>query len=178
MSQTGAADSPEPRLNLIVAWARRGVIGRGGTLPWHLPEDLRHFKRITLGHPIIMGRRTWESIGRPLPGRRSIVVTHNPRWQAPGAERAASLPQALAMCGDATEIFVIGGAQLFAEALPLAQRVFLTAIDADFEGDTFFPPIDLGHWLETSSVHLAPTGERPFGVDFVTLEPTTPKPTS
>jgi dihydrofolate reductase len=174
MSEAAGADSSQrPRVNLIVAWERRGVIGRAGTLPWHLPEDLRHFKRITLGHPIIMGRKTWDSIGRPLPGRRSIVVTHNARWSAPGAERAASLSQALALCADASEVFVIGGAQLFAESLPLAQRVFLTAIDADFEGDTLFPPIDLGQWRETSSEHLPPTAERPFGLDFITLESTT-----
>jgi dihydrofolate reductase len=174
------ADTAEerPRVNLIVAWARRGVIGRAGTLPWHLPEDLRHFKRTTLGHPIIMGRRTWDSIGRPLPGRRSIVVTHNARWSEAGSERAASLPQALAMCADASEVFVIGGAQLFAQALPLAQRMFLTAIDADFEGDTFFPPFDLRSWRQSSCEHLRPTAERPFGVDFITLDLAAPGPTS
>jgi dihydrofolate reductase len=160
----------QPRLNLIVARARNGVIGRGGTLPWHLSEDLRHFKRTTLGHPIVMGRRTWESIGRPLPGRRSIVLTRNPRWSAPGCEKAESLAQALAMCEGAAEVFVIGGAALFAEALPLAQRVFLTEIDADFEGDTFFPAFDRAAWREASREHLAPEASRPFGVDFVTLE--------
>ena len=159
-----------PRLNLVVAWARRRVIGRGGRLPWHLPEDLRHFKRTTLGHPIVMGRRTWESIGRPLPGRRSIVVTRNPGWSAPGCERAGSLAQALAMCEGAQEVFVIGGAELFGEALPLAQRLFLTEIDADFEGDTVFPPADLSGWRETSREHLAPAAGRRFGVDFITLE--------
>ena len=162
-----------PRLNLIVAWARDRVIGRAGTLPWHLPEDLRHFKRITLGHPIVMGRRTWESIGRPLPGRRSIVVTRNPHWSAPGCERAGSLAQALALCAGAGEAFVIGGAGLFAEALPLAQRLFLTQIDADFEGDTRFPPVDLAAWRETSREHLEPTAQRPFAIDFITLEPRT-----
>jgi dihydrofolate reductase len=160
----------QPRLSVIVARARNGVIGRDGTLPWHLSEDLRHFKRTTLGHPIVMGRRTWESIGRPLPGRRSIVLTRNTRWTAPGVERADSLAQALAMCEGAAEAFVIGGAALFAEALPLAQRLFLTEIDADFEGDTFFPPIDLSAWRETSREHLPPQSGRPFGIDFVTLE--------
>jgi dihydrofolate reductase len=159
-----------PRLNLIVAWSRARVIGRDGRLPWHLPEDLQHFKRITLGHPIVMGRRTWESIGRPLPGRRSIVVSRDPQWQAPGAERAPGLAQAVAMCAGAAEVFVIGGAALFAEALPQAQRLFLTEIDADFEGDTFFPPADLSAWRESAREHLAPAGGRPFGVDFVTLE--------
>ncbi|HEX4585367.1 MAG TPA: dihydrofolate reductase [Burkholderiaceae bacterium] len=159
-----------PRLNLIVARARNGVIGRGGTLPWHLPEDLRHFKHITMGHPIVMGRRTWESIGRPLPGRRSIVVTRNPGFRAAGIQTASSLEQALAMCEGAGEVFVIGGAGLFAQALPMAQRLFVTEIDADFEGDTFFPPADLTAWRQSSREHLAPRPDRPFGIDFVTLE--------
>jgi dihydrofolate reductase len=160
----------QPRVNLIVAWGRDRVIGRAGTLPWHLPEDLRHFKRTTLGHPIVMGRRTWESIGRALPGRRSIVLTRNARFSAPGCETAASLAQALAMCQDAPEVFVIGGARLFAEALPLAQRLFLTEIDAAFEGDTFFPPFDRAAWRETAREHLAPGPQRPFDIDFITLD--------
>jgi dihydrofolate reductase len=163
--------TPQPRVNLIVAWGRDRVIGRAGTLPWHLPEDLRHFKRTTLGHPIVMGRRTWESIGRPLPGRRSIVVTRNARFAAPGCETARSLAQALAMCRGVPEVFVIGGAQLFAEALPLAQRLFLTEIDAAFEGDTFFPPFDRAAWRETAREHLVPGAQRPFDIDFITLEP-------
>ena len=167
-----------PRVNLIVAWAHGRVIGRGGTLPWHLPEDLRHFKRTTLGHPIVMGRRTWDSVGRPLPGRRSIVVTRNPGWSAPGCETASGLAQALAMCEGADEAFVIGGAELFAQALPLAQRLFVTEIDADFEGDTFFPPIDLAAWRETSREHLAPAAGRPFGFDYVTLEAATTRDVS
>jgi len=179
MNVPGSADpSQAPRVNLIVAWSRNGVIGRGGTLPWHLPEDLRRFKRTTIGHPILMGRRTWESIRRPLPGRRSIVVTRNPHWSAPGCERAGSLAQALAMCEGGTEAFVIGGAELFAEALPQAQRIFLTEIDASFEGDTFFPPIDRARWRETAREHLPPAGDRPFGIDFITLEPATPRPIS
>jgi dihydrofolate reductase len=173
-----AVAQQRPRVNLIVAWSRDRVIGRGGTLPWHLPQDLRRFKLTTLGHPIVMGRRTWESIGRPLPGRRSIVVTRNARWSAPGCERADSLSQALSMCEGASEVFVIGGAELFAEALPLAQRLFLTEIDAAFDGDTFFPPIDLARWREISREHLEPTGDRPFGVDFITLEPAETGPAS
>ena len=159
-----------PRVTLIVAWARNRVIGRDGGLPWHLPEDLRRFKQTTWGHPIVMGRRTWESLGRPLPGRRNIVVTRDPGWSAAGCERASGLAQALAMCEGAAEVFVIGGARLFAEALPLAQRLILTEIDADFEGDTFFPPVDLSGWRQTGREHLAPTAARPFGVDFITLE--------
>jgi dihydrofolate reductase len=163
--------APQPRVSLVVAWARNRVIGRAGTLPWHLPEDLRRFKQTTLGHPIVMGRKTWDSIGRPLPGRRSIVITRNVHWAAAGCETAASLEQALAMCQGAPEVFVIGGAQLFARALPLAQRLILTQIDADFEGDVFFPPIDLAAWRETSREHLAPSAARPYAVDFITLEP-------
>lgn len=162
--------TPPLRVNLIVAWERNRVIGRAGTLPWHLPEDLRHFKRTTLGHPIVMGRKTWESIGRALPGRRSIVVTRNSRFTAPGGETAGSLAQALAMCAGAPEVFVIGGAQLFAEALPLAQRLIVTEIDADFEGDTFFPPYDPAAWRETARENQGPGPQRPFGIDFVTFE--------
>ncbi len=110
------------RLNLIVAVARNGVIGRNGALPWRLPEDLAHFKRTTMGSPIIMGRKTWESIGRPLPGRRNIVVSRSKNLAANGAEIAADLDAALALCADATEAFVIGGAQLYSAARPRAQR--------------------------------------------------------
>jgi dihydrofolate reductase len=160
-----------PRVNLIVAWARGGVIGRAGGLPWHLPEDLRRFKRITMGHPIVMGRRTWDSIGRPLPGRRNIVVSRNPDWSAPGCETAASLQQALSMCEGAAEVFVIGGAQFFEAALPLAGRLFITQIDAHFEGDVCCPPLDLSGWRRTACEHLAPAPHRPFAVDFMVFEP-------
>jgi dihydrofolate reductase len=163
-------DAPAPRINLIVAWAQQRVIGRAGTLPWHLPEDLRHFKAITMGHPIIMGRKTWDSIGRPLPGRRSIVVTRQPGWTAPGCETAASLEQALAKCAGVSEVFVIGGAQLFEQALPLAQRLFITQIDARFEGDTVCPPIDLARWQRTAHEHREPDATRPFALDFMTYE--------
>ena len=157
-------------ISLIVARARNGVIGRNGTLPWRLPEDLAHFKRTTTGHSVIMGRRTWESIGRPLPGRRNIVVTRNSGFAAPGAETAADLDAALALCAGEAEVFVIGGAQLYAEALPRAQRLVVTEIDADFEGDTYWPSLDRTHWHETAREHLAPAGQRAFGMDFVTYE--------
>ena len=159
-----------PRISLIVAWSRNGVIGRAGTLPWHLPEDLRRFKKITMGHPIIMGRRTWDSIGRPLPGRRSIVITRNASWSAAGCETAAGLAQALALCEGSSEAFVIGGADIFAQALPLAQRLLVTRIDADFDGDVYFPPVDLARWKRTEWEHLAPDASRPFGADFITYE--------
>ncbi|MEO8936181.1 MAG: dihydrofolate reductase [Burkholderiaceae bacterium] len=138
------------KLTLIVARARNGVIGRGNALPWRLPEDLAHFKRTTMGHPIIMGRRTWESLGRPLPGRRNIVVTRDPAWHADGAERAASVAAAIALCGDVDQAFVIGGAQLYAEALKTADDMMVTEIDRDIDGDTWFPTLEPAEWIETS----------------------------
>ncbi|MDY0331148.1 MAG: dihydrofolate reductase [Thiomonas sp.] len=146
-------------LVLIAAVARNGVIGKEGGMPWHLPADLQHFKRLTLGHPMLMGRRTWESLGRPLPGRRHIVISRQPGWQAPGAEQADSLQAALQrVAGDALA-FVIGGAQLYAQALPLADRLELTEIDQDFEGDTRFPDWDRSRFTETArESHVAPQG--------------------
>lgn len=159
-----------PRVTLIVAVARNGVIGRNGKLPWRLPEDLAFFKRTTMGSPIIMGRRTWESIGRPLPGRRNIVVSRSKEFTAPGAEVAADLDAALALCAGTPEAFVIGGAQLYAVALPRAQQLVITEIDADFEGDTYWPTIDKAQWQETSREHQPPSGQRAFALDFVTYE--------
>lgn len=156
-----------PRLTLIVARARNGVIGASGGLPWRLPEDLAFFKRTTMGHPIVMGRKTWESIGRPLPGRRSIVVTRDRGFAAAGAEVVHSLDEAIALCRGSDEIFVIGGAQLYAEALPRADRLLLTEIHADFEGDTHLPAPSAGLWSETSREPHPPTGSREFGFDFV-----------
>jgi dihydrofolate reductase len=157
----------KPRLTLLLARARNGVIGAKGGLPWHLPEDLAHFKRTTMGHPIVMGRKTWESIGRPLPGRRSIVVTRNRNYIATGAEVVTSLDEALARCKDTEEIFVIGGAEVYAAALPRADRLLLTEIDADFEGDTFLPAPSAAEWREASRVRRPPAGERTFAFDFV-----------
>jgi dihydrofolate reductase len=159
-----------PRLTLIVARARNGVIGRAGTMPWRLPEDLAHFKRTTMGHPIVMGRRTWASIGRALPGRRSIVVSRNPSFSAPGAEVVSSLDAALQAAGDVPEVFVIGGTQLFEEAAPRAQRLLVTHIDADFEGDTFFPKPDPHEWRAVQREPQAPTPSRPFAIEFVTYD--------
>lgn len=129
----------KPTVALIAAVASDGGIGRGNALLWHLPEDLRHFKATTLGAPIVMGRKTWESIGRPLPGRRNIVVTRQVAWQAPGAEVVPSLDDAIERAGDVPRVFVIGGAQLYAAALPLADELVLTEVDAQAGADTFFP---------------------------------------
>ena len=135
--------SPRPIVSLIAAVARNGAIGRGNALLWRLPEDLRHFKRTTLGHPVVMGRKTWDSIGRALPGRRNIVVTRDPQWQASGAERAGSFDEALALARNEARLFVIGGAQIYAQALPIADELVLTEIDADAaDADIFFPAWD------------------------------------
>ena len=145
-------------LVLIVARARNGVIGRANALPWRLPEDLAYFKRTTLGHPILMGRKTYESIGRPLPGRRNLVISRNPDWRADGVEVFASVPDALAACATAERVFVIGGAELYAQALPLAQRLLITEIDADVDGDAFFAAPDPAQWREhTREVHRSAT---------------------
>jgi dihydrofolate reductase len=130
------------RVSLVAAVARGGVIGRGGGLPLRIPEDLAHFRSLTMGHPVVMGRRTWDSLPerfRPLPGRRNVVVTRNPEWHGEGAERAGSLDEALRLVNGAERVFVIGGGQLYAEALPRADELLLTEIEADVEGDTWFP---------------------------------------
>ncbi len=158
------------QISLIVARARNGVIGFQGKMPWHLPEDLAHFKRTTLGKPIVMGRKTWESIGRPLPGRRNLVITRNPGYVAPGAEIAPGLEAALALVAHEAEAFVIGGGELYAQAMPLAQRLYLTEIDADFEGDAFFPTPAPAQWREIEREHHAATATRPWSFDFVTYE--------
>lgn len=149
-------------LVLIAGVARNGVIGRDGGLPWHLPEDLRHFKRQTLGWPVIMGRRTWDSLPpafRPLPGRRNLVVTRQADWRAEGAEPAPSLASALDRLQCSERAFVIGGAQLYAEALAHADELLLTEIDADVEGDAFFPPWDRRAFVERSrETHRAAAG--------------------
>ncbi len=126
----------------MAAVARDGVIGLAGALPWQIPEDMRHFRELTTGHPVVMGRRTWDSLParfRPLPGRRNVVVTRNASWQANGAERAGSFEDALALLAGEPRVFVIGGGELYADALSLADELLLTEIDAEIEGDTFFP---------------------------------------
>ena len=159
-----------PTITLIAARARNGVIGRNNQMPWKIPGEQAHFKKVTMGHPIVMGRKTWESIGRALPGRRNIIVTRNRSYVAPGAEVASSLNDALALAGNAGEVFVIGGAQLYAEAMPRASRVMLTEIDADFDGDTWMPPLDRTQWRETSREHHAASSDRAFGYAYVVYE--------
>lgn len=158
-----------PRLHLIFARASNGVIGRNNQLPWHLPEDLAHFKRTTLGSPVIMGRKTWDSIPerfRPLPGRTNIVVTRDPAWHAEGASRAGSLQEALTLCpADATDAWVIGGAQIYAAAMPLAHSAVVTEIAQAFEGDAHAPTFG-PDWLESAREHHTSASGLPFA--FVT----------
>jgi dihydrofolate reductase len=150
-----------PRVYLVAAVARNGIIGAGGQLPWHLPEDLKHFRKITLGHPVIMGRRTWESLGKPLPGRENIVVSRRAGFEAPGASVAASVEGAIALCTGEPVAFVIGGADIYAAALPLADGLVLTEIDRDYDGDTRFPQWDRDAWRATQNEsHTSADGVR------------------
>ena len=148
-------------LNLIFARARNGVIGQHNTLPWHLPEDLAHFKKTTLGQPVVMGRKTWESLPpkfRPLPGRTNIVVTRQKDWHAEGAVVAYSLEEAVQHCPADAQVWVIGGAEVYAQAMPLATHAVVTEIDADFEGDALAPTFDAS-WVETQrTAHTAANG--------------------
>lgn len=138
------------RVSLIAAVAGNGVIGSDNAMPWHLPEDFAYFKRTTMGHPLVMGRRTFDSIGRVLPGRRSIVITRRPDWAHASVEVAHSLEEALALAGPADEVFVVGGGQVYEQAMPYAHRLLVTEVDAEPEGDVRFPAIDPAQWHETS----------------------------
>jgi dihydrofolate reductase len=151
----------KPTVALIAVVASNGAIGRNNRLLVHLPEDLKHFKRTTLGHPVVMGRKTFDAIGRPLPGRRNIVVTHDASWRLDGVERADSLDAALASVDPGETVYVIGGGELYAQALPLADELVLTELDPAFDGDTFFPRWDRSAFAETSrESHVAPQGWR------------------
>jgi dihydrofolate reductase len=157
------------KVSLVAAVARDGVIGRDGGIPWRLPEDLARFRDLTMGHPVVMGRRTWESLPdrfRPLPGRRNVVVTRNPDWTAQGADRAGSVEDALDLLAGEPEVFVIGGGEIYTAALPHADELRLTEIDADVEGDTTFPTSDPGEFEETARENHVSADGTPFA--FVT----------
>ena len=158
-----------PRVSIIVATDERGAIGHEGQLPWRLPEDLKRFKAITMGKPIVMGRRTWDSIGRPLPGRRSIVVSRQAGLAIEGAEVVGSLEQALQAASDAPEACVIGGADLYRLALPMAEVVHLTRVHATVEADTFLPALDPSDWEEVSSERHPADERHAYPYSFVTL---------
>lgn len=157
----------KPVLTLVAAMASNRVIGINNTLPWHLPEDLKHFKAVTLGKPVLMGRKTYDSIGRPLPGRRNIVITRQADWQAAGVEVAHSLEQALEMAADVAEVCLIGGAELYRQAIATADCLRLTEIAQSFEGDAHFPAFDAQSWLEESrSEHCSEQGLAYAFVDY------------
>lgn len=171
MSHPLAQTAARPEVVLIAAVARNGAIGRGQELVFNEPADQRHFRQATLGSPVVMGRKTWQSLPvrfRPLPGRRNVVVTRNPAFEAAGAECVPSLDAALQRLADAPRVFVIGGAQLYAAALPLAQRLLLTEVDADLLGDAFFPSWDRKQFAEVARQSACTAAGTPY--HFVTYE--------
>jgi dihydrofolate reductase len=160
--------APPARVSIVAALARNRAIGLGNGMPWRLPEDLKRFKRLTMGHAVIMGRKTFESIGSPLVGRNNIVITRSRGWSSAGCVAVHSLDASLAAVGESQAAFVIGGAQIYALALPLARRLYLTEIERDFEGDAFFPEFDLARWREVSRERHASGG--PVGFDYAFVE--------
>lgn len=157
-------------LSFIVAMDRNRLIGNNNQLPWHLPADLSHFKQTTMGKPIVMGRKTWESIGRPLPGRLNIVLTRTPGLEIDGVEVVHSLQQAQSLLEPSAELMVIGGSTIYQMLLDKVERIYLTQVDAEFEGDCWFPEIDMGQWQEIEmSVHPADEKNR-YDCRFITLQ--------
>jgi len=157
------------RVSLIAAVAENGVIGNANALPWRLPADLKRFRRLTLGHPIIMGRRSFESIGRPLPQRQNIVVTRG-TLNAAGCVVAHTLADAFASVADGVEVFVIGGGDIYTQTIGRADRIYLTEVHARIDGDTYFPNFDRRHWRETERERHEPDAEHGYAYSFVTLE--------
>ena len=166
------------QLAAIVAAAENGVIGRNNALPWHLSQDLKYFKRVTMGKPIVMGRKTFESIGKPLPGRTNIVITRNPLYQAEGVKVASSLDEALLLASDIAlidgveELLVIGGAEIYRESIPRADRLYLTEVHASVEGDALLPDIDWMRWREVSRERHRAEAPNPYDYSFVVYERT------
>jgi dihydrofolate reductase len=157
-------------ISLLVAASENDVIGRDNGMPWHLPDDLKHFKALTLGKPVLMGRRTYESIGRPLPGRTNLVLTRATDWSVPGVTVVADLDAAIRAAASAPELVVAGGAQVYALALPRATRIYLTRIHAIIDGDTRLPGLDLHRWDELSRQVHPVDARHPYAMSFVTLE--------
>jgi dihydrofolate reductase len=162
--------APRPRICLVAAMAENRVIGRDHALPWHLPADLRHFRRLTLGKPVIMGRSTHEAIGRPLPERFNIVLSRDPAYSSPGCTVVQDPEGALAAAGPAPEVMVIGGAYVYRAFLPRADRIYLTLVHGRFAGDTWFPPLESGVWAERDREDHPPDEANPYPYSFITLE--------
>ena len=157
-------------LSLIAALGKNRVIGDHNTLPWHLPADLKRFKELTAGHTVIMGRKTYESIGRPLPKRRNIIITRQADLKIPGCEIADSLENAIKLVADEKEVFIIGGAQIFEQSLGKADRMYLTFVDHDFPGDAYFPEYDTSQWRVIEEEKFPADASNPFPYSFITLE--------
>ena len=157
-------------ISLISAMDRNRLIGNNNQLPWHLPADFAHFKSVTMGKPVIMGRKTYESIGKPLPGRTNIVLTREPGMRFEGVSCASSIEQAIALVADAEEIMIIGGSTIYEMLLPQANRLYLTYVDAEFEGDAWFPEFDNNQWSEIESVLRKADEKNAYDCRFVTLE--------
>lgn len=158
------------KISLIAAMAHNRVIGKDNDMPWHMPADLKHFKAVTLGKPVIMGRRTFESIGRPLPGRRNVVITSNAHWHAEGVDVVHSPEDALQLVVDEPEVMIIGGGKIYQHYLSLATSLYLTFIDLDVEGDTQFPDwLSVGHWTEVEKECHRPDDKNAHPYQFVTL---------
>ncbi|MEE8221227.1 MAG: type 3 dihydrofolate reductase [Woeseiaceae bacterium] len=158
------------KISIIVAAATNNVIGRDGELPWRLPEDLKRFKRLTIGKPVIMGRLTYESIGKPLPARRNIVLSARKGLNIDGCEVVDTPDAAIRLAGDAEEVMVIGGGGVYAQILPMADRIYMTRINATFDGDTFFPELNDDEWRVVDCVDFPEDESRQFGFSFVTLD--------
>lgn len=169
----------QPLISLIVAMAQNGVIGRSNGLPWRLPDDLKRFREFTLGKPILMGRRTFQSIGRPLPGRTNLVLTRDPHWSAAGVIAVHSVEEALHEARGCTELVAIGGAEIYRLLLPLARRIYLTHVHADVPGDSYFPAFDAAQWDDIECRTHPADSSHAYPVTFVTLErrnaPTAPR---
>lgn len=157
-------------LSMIVAHAADRVIGKDNDMPWHLPADLAYFKKTTLGKPIIMGRKTYESIGRPLPGRKNIVISRDSEYRVEGVEVVSSVDAALALVENVEEVMVIGGGAIYQHCLPAAQRLYITHIDANIEGDTFFPEYDLNVWEKMSNESRAADEKNQYQLDFAVYQ--------
>ena len=157
-------------ISIIVAIAKNGVIGDKNTLLWHLREDMIHFRTITSGHPVVMGRKTYDSIGRPLPKRTNVVITRDTELQIEGCTMAHSLTEAVEMFDSSEEVFIIGGAQIYSQAMPLADRLYLTIIDKEYEGDSSFPEIDYNSWRQISCEKIERGEEFEYPFSFITLE--------
>lgn len=158
------------RISAIFAMSKNRVIGRNNQLPWHLPADLKHFKTVTMGKPILLGRKTYQSIGHALPGRCNVVITHDTSFQAPGCVVAHSTATALDAVAYSDEVFVIGGALLYQQMLPRTQRLYMTLVDHVFEGDAFFPEFDMNEWLEVDRADFLPDENNQYSYSFIILD--------